>query len=71
MHLSNSEAEWVASSEAVKESVFIIQLLQSMKVSVKLPITVRVGILGTIFTAGHVTASKHMKNVDIKYEYVN
>ncbi len=35
--LSSSEAEWVVSSEAVKEVMFVFQLLQSMKIKVKLP----------------------------------
>ncbi len=29
--LSTSEAEWVAASEAVKDVMFVLQLLQSMK----------------------------------------
>ena len=40
--LSSSEAEWVALSEAAKEVMFMIQLLGSMKISVKLPIMIRV-----------------------------
>ena len=38
MMLSSSEAEWVALSEDAKEVMFMIQLLGSMKISVKLPV---------------------------------
>ena len=41
MTLSNSETEWVALSVAVKEVMFMTQLLRSMKISVKFPVTVR------------------------------
>ena len=40
MTLSSSEAKWVVLSEAVKEIMFVVKLLQSMKISVKIPITV-------------------------------
>ena len=48
MNLSSSEAEWVALWEAAKEMMFAIQLFQSMKSSVKLPVVVRVFNVGTI-----------------------
>ena len=45
----------VAHSEAVKELMFVIQLLQSMKVSVKLLAVVRVDIAGAIFMPDNAT----------------
>ena len=40
--LSTSEAEYMALSEVVKELKFIVQLLQTMNITVELPITVHV-----------------------------
>ena len=69
--LSTSEAKNVALSEAVKELTFIFQLLRSMKISIKLPVTVRVENVGTIFIASTITTTSCTKHVDIKYKYVN
>ncbi len=44
--LSSSEAESVAALEAVKEVMFVLLLLQSIKINVKLPIIVRVDNVG-------------------------
>ena len=44
MTLASSEAEYI--SEAVKEVMFVSQLLGSMKISVKLPIMVRADNVG-------------------------
>ena len=41
--LSRSEVEYVVLSEVVKEVIFMIQLLGSMKIVVKYPVMVRVG----------------------------
>ena len=38
--LLNSEVEWVVLSEAMKEVIFLIQFLRSMKISDKLPVIV-------------------------------
>ena len=40
--LSTTEAEYMALSEVVKELKFIVQLLQTMNITVELPITVHV-----------------------------
>ncbi len=45
----SSETEWIDALEAVKEIMFVLQLLQSMKVKVKLPIIVHVDKIGAIF----------------------
>ncbi len=49
MALSSSEAECVAASEAMKEVVFVLQLLQSMQIKVMLPIIFLVDNVGAIF----------------------
>ena len=55
--LSSSEVEYIALSETVKEVMFVIQLLGSMKILVKYPVTDRVGNKGAIFMASNITAS--------------
>ena len=64
--LSSSEAECVALSEAVKEVMFVVQLLRSMKISVKYPVTVRVD-----FIASNITTMSCTKYVNINFKYVN
>ena len=49
--LSSLEAEWVALSKAVEDVRFMIRLLRSMKILVKLPMIVHMGNVGTIFMA--------------------
>ena len=46
--LFSLEAEYMALSESVKEVMFVIQLLRSMKISMKLLVMVRVDNIGTI-----------------------
>ena len=70
MTLSNSEDEWVALSEVVKEVMFIIHFLLSMKISVKLPVIISVDNVGAIFMVSSISASSHTKHVDIRYKYV-
>ena len=58
-------------SEAVKEIMFVLQLLESMQLKVKLPITVRVDNVGAIFMSKNITTSNRTKHVDIRTKYVN
>ena len=51
--------------------MFVIQLLVSMKISVKYPVMVRVDNVGTIFMASNITTMSHTKHMDIRYKYVN
>ena len=50
--------------------MFMIQLLRSMKISVKLPVTIIVN-LGTIFMANNITTTCCTKYMDIRYKYIN
>ena len=68
--LSTSEAEYVALSEVVKELKFITQVLETMKVNVKLPITVHIDNVGAIFMATNQTSSDRTKHVDVRYHFV-
>ena len=69
--LSSSEAEYVSLSEAVKEVMFVIQVLEGMKIKVKFPIVVRVDNIGAIFMSKNVTTTSRTKHVDVRYKYVN
>ena len=62
--LSSSDAEWVALSE--KRGMFMVQLLESMKVSFKLPVMVRVDNTGAKFMTENITTMSHTKHVDIR-----
>ena len=42
-----------------------------MKISVKLPVMVRVDNVGAIFLTISVSASSHTKHVDIRYKYLS
>ena len=69
--LSSTEAEWVALSEAVKEIIFVLQLLESLEIKVELPIIVRIDNVGAIFMSGNKTTTSRAKHVDIRTKYVN
>ena len=69
--LSGSEAELVALSETAKKIVFMIQLLKILKISIKLPVMVRVDNGGTIFMVSFNTTTYSTKDTDIMYKYVN
>ena len=51
--LSSIKAEYMALSEVVKESKFIVQLLQTMNITVELPITVHVDNVGAIWLSNN------------------
>ena len=69
--LSSSGAEWFALSEAVKEIVFDLQLLESINIKVKLPVIVHVDNVGAIFMSKNVTTTGCSKHMDICIKYVN
>ncbi len=63
--LSSSDAEWVAASGVVKEVMFVLQLLQSMKIKVKLPIIFHVDNVQAFFITKSITTTVCSKHVDI------
>ena len=70
MSFSCSESDYIALSEAVKEVKFVFQFLRSMKISIKLPVMVRVDDVGTIVMASNITTmlcTKHMDKYGNKY----
>ena len=68
--LSSTEAEWVALSEAIKEVIFLINLLGSMRINVQLPVIVRVDNVGAIFMSENLTTTSRTKHIDIRSKYV-
>ena len=68
--LSNTEAEYMALSEVVKELKFIAQLLQTMNLTVELPITVHVDNLGAIWLSNNKNTGDRTKHIDIRTAFV-
>ena len=69
--MSSLESEYVALSEAAKEIKFVYQLLQSIGVEIKWPITVKVDNIGAIFMSENTLTSGWTKHVDVRYQYAN
>ena len=63
--------EYIAISEAVKEVMFVLQLLRSMKIAAKYPVMVRVENVEAIFMARSNTMTYSTKHVVIRYKYAN
>jgi len=68
--LSSSEAEFVAISEAVKEILFVLQLLRTMNIPVEMPIKVRVDNMGAIFMSENASSGIRTRHVDTRYHFV-
>ena len=68
--LSNTEAEYMALSEVVKELKFIAQLLQTMNITVPLPITVHVDNVGAIWLSNNRKTGDRTKHIDIRTAFV-
>ena len=69
--LSSSEKEFVAQSEAVKEIMFVTQLMEIMVLRVEYPIIIWVNNVGATFMTKNITIANHSKCMDIWYKYVN
>ena len=68
--LSTTEAEYNALSEVVKELKFIVQLLQTMNITVELPITVHVDNIGAIRLSNNRNTGDRTKHIDIRTLFV-
>ena len=69
--LSTTEAEYIVLSEVVKETKnIIIQLLSTMNVNVKVPITIHVDNVGAIWLSSSRTTSERTKHVHIRTAFV-
>ena len=63
-------AEYMALSEVVKELKFIVQLLQTMNITVELPITVYVDNVGAIWLSNNRNTGDRTKHIDIRTAFV-
>ncbi len=70
MDLSSSETNGDAASQANHKAVFVLQLSQSMKIKIKLPIIVLVYKIGVTFVAKIITTNGCSKHVKIWYNFV-
>ena len=64
--LSSSDVKWISLSEAVKEIIIVLQLLEAMKIKVELPVIVRMDNIGAIFMGTNATTTSSTKHVDIR-----
>ena len=68
--LSTTEAEYMALSEVVKELKFTVQLLQTMNITVELPITLHVVNVGAIWLSNNTNTGDRIKHIDIRTSFV-
>ena len=67
----HSEVECVAFFDAVKEVMFVIQLLRSMKILAKYPVTVIVDNVSAIFMVSNITTMSCTKHMHIRYKHIS
>ena len=67
--LSSSEAEYVAIGEIVKEILYIIQIMEFLKMTVTLPVVVHVDNIGAIYMS-HNAISRRTKHIDTRFHLV-
>ena len=60
----------LSTTEAVKELKFIVQLLQTMSITVELPITVHVDNVGAIWLSNNRNTGDSTKHIDIRTSFV-
>jgi hypothetical protein len=68
--LSSTEAEYYAVSEAVKEILFVVQILMDMGIAVETPITVRVDNMGAVFMTANPSSGSRTRHVDTRWHFV-
>jgi hypothetical protein len=68
--LSSTEAEWIALSEATKEVMFLINLLENIEIYPCYPIYMFVDNAGAVFMSKNAASSQRSKHIDVRYKYV-
>ena len=68
--LSTTEADYMALSEVAKELKFIVQLLQTINITLELPITVHVDNVGAIWLSNNRNTGDRTKHIDIRTAFV-
>jgi hypothetical protein len=69
--LSNSEAEFYACAEAVREVPFMVQLLLFLGIKVELPVKVKVDNVGAIYMSENNMSTGRTQHMDTRWYYVN
>ena len=69
--LSSAEAEFIAVGELAKEIVFVVQILLSMGVAVKMPVIIFVDNMGAIFMSKNTTSNSRTRHMDVKWRFLN
>ena len=59
----------MAASEAVKEIVFVTQVLNTIGIPVETPVIVRIDNMGAIFMAENASSSIRTRHIDIKWHF--
>ena len=65
-----AEAEYIALSELAKEIIFVVQILHSLGIPVKTPITVHVDNMGTIFMSENATSNQRTRHIDVRHRFL-
>ena len=68
---SSTEAEYISLSELAKKILFVVQILTSLGISVKTPITVRVDNMGAIFLAANANSSSRTRHISVRHHFLN
>ena len=68
--LSSTEAEYYAVSEAVKEILFVVQVLLDLGIAVKTPIIVKVDNMGAVFMTNNASSSARTRHVDTRWHFI-
>lgn len=68
--LSSTEAEYVALAELVTEVMFVKMILESMGMSVQIPIKLRADNIGALFLAKNTTTGQRTKHIDVRYHFI-
>ena len=59
----------MALSEAVKEIIFVLQVLNSMGIAVETPVKVRVDNMGAIFMTENASSNTRTRHIDIRWHF--
>ena len=68
--LSSAEAEYVAMTEMVQEMLFIQQVVESIGITIELPMKVYCDNLGAIYMANNKSTRFRTKHMDVQYHFI-
>ena len=68
--LSSTESEYVALSQCAQDLIFVKQFLDSLEMSVELPMTIYVDNTGSMDLAKSWMSSGNSKHIDIRHHFI-